>query len=74
MVANADALFDKHLITVNENKELVFSFLIQQDYMLQSRLLLNQPIFKSVLNEKRMMYLREHREKFLVKEEERKKL
>lgn len=73
LVANADALFDKFLITVSENKELIFSFLIEDDYILKSRLLLNQPIFKNVLNEKRMNYLKIHREKFFQKEEERKK-
>lgn len=73
LVANADALFDKYLITVSENKELIFSFLIKQDYALINRLLLNQHIFKNVLNEKRMKYLESHREAFLKKEEERKK-
>jgi hypothetical protein len=73
LVANADALFDKFLITVSEDKELIFSFLIEDDYILKSRLLLNQSIFKNVLNEKRMNYLKFHREKFYLKEEERKK-
>lgn len=73
LVANADALFDKHLITVSENKQLMFSFLIEHDYKLKSRLLLNQEIFQIVLNEKRMLYLKKHREVFLQKENERKK-
>lgn len=73
LVANADALFDKYLITVSENKELIFSFMIEHDHKLKNNLLLNQPIFKSVLNENRMEYLKSHREAFLLKEEERKK-
>lgn len=73
LVANADALFDKHFITVNENKELEFSFLIESDHLLKSRLLLNNSIFKDVLNEKRMEYLSYHRQIFQQKETERKK-
>jgi len=73
LVANADALFDKHLITINESKDLIFSFLLDQDNLLKSRLMLNQPIFKNILNDKRMKYLKEHREIFFKKEEERKK-
>jgi hypothetical protein len=51
LIANADALFDKHLITIDENKEIVFSFLLANDRKLISQLLLNQPIFKDILNE-----------------------
>lgn len=61
--ANADALFDKHLISVNEDKELVFSFLLD-DVKLKSQLLLMSPIFKPVLNEKRMEYLKYQYNKF----------
>ena len=50
--ANADALFDKHLITINENKEIEFSFLLDDDIRLKTQLLLMQPIFKPILNEK----------------------
>lgn len=70
--ANADALFDKHLITISEDKKLIFSFLIKQDQKLISQLLLNQKIFEPVLNEKRMMYVQMHREVFYQKEENRK--
>ena len=73
LCANADALFDKHLITINEKKELVFSFLIEQDELLKQKLLLNQPIFKMILNEDRMKYLKEHRDIFYEKENQRKK-
>lgn len=73
LVANADALFDKHLITIDENKELKFSFLIEHDNILKSKLLLNQPIFKMILNEQRMRYIEEHRNIFYTKEEKRKK-
>ena len=71
LCANADALFDKHLISVNENKELVFSFLIN-DERLKSQLLLLQPIFQPILNEKRMKYLKYHFELFQKLEVERK--
>lgn len=64
LCANADALFDKHLITINENKELVFSFLLENDEILKNRLLLTQPIFQPILNDKRMKYLAYHRHVF----------
>lgn len=68
LVANADALFDKHLITVDENKELVFSFLLEQDHKLKSQLALSKRIFQDILNDKRMKYLEHHRERFKLKE------
>ena len=73
LVANADALFDKHLITVSEDKELMFSFLLEHDVKLKAQLHLTLPIFKMVLNDHRMEYLKEHRRIFLEKEELRKK-
>lgn len=73
LVANADALFDKHLITISEDKELMFSFMMEHDEKLKAQLHLTLPIFKMVLNEKRMEYLKEHRRVFLEKEEQRKK-
>jgi len=73
LCANADALFDKHLITINENKELVFSFLLDGDIRLKQQLLLLQPIFKPILNEKRMEYLTYHRRVFESLEQIRKK-
>ncbi len=71
LVANADALFDKHLITINENKELIFSFLLEHDFKLRGQLLLNQPLFKDVLNEERMEYLKYHHQIFIEKEQKR---
>lgn len=71
--ANADALFDKHLISINESKELIFSYLLDADIKLKTQLLLLQPIFQPILNEKRMEYLKYHREMFLKLEEERKR-
>ena len=71
--ANADVLFDKYMITISEDKELVFSFLLETDYVLRSKLLLNQPIFQMVLNDERMKNLEEHRKIFYKKEDERKK-
>ena len=73
LCANADALFDKHLITVGENKELIFSFLIDGDTLLKHQLLLLQPIFKPILNDERMRYLAYHRKVFYEKEEQRKR-
>lgn len=72
LCANADALFDKHYISVDENKELVFSFLIKNDEILKQKLLLNQPIFKLILNEQRMQYMKHHYEKFQEAELKRK--
>lgn len=71
--ANADALFDKYMISVNEEKELIFSFLLEKDFILRNKLLLNQPIFQMVLNVERMKNLEQHRKKFYEKENERKK-
>lgn len=73
LCANADALFDKHLISINENKELIFSFLLNNDNRLKMQLLLMQPIFQPLLNEKRMTYIAYHREVFFALEAERKK-
>lgn len=70
--ANADALFDKHLITIDENKNLVFSFLLEDNQVLKMQLLLLQPIFKPILNEERMKYLKYHREVFEKEEAKRK--
>lgn len=73
LCANADALFDKHVITVDENKRLIFSFLIDNNWQLKQKLLLNQQIFELILNDKRMEYMKEHRKIFFMKEEERKR-
>lgn len=72
LCANADALFDKHLISINENKELIFSFLLDGDIKLKNQLLLLQPIFKPILNDKRMEYLAYHRQVFNELEQNRK--
>jgi len=71
LCANADALFDKHMITISEDKRLIFSFLIENDNLLKQRLLLNQPIFNLILNDKRMEYMADHRRIFFEKEQER---
>lgn len=68
--ANADALFDQHLIAIDENKEFVFSFKLD-DVVLQAQLLLNRDPFGPILNEKRMEYLRYHKQKFDEAEAER---
>ena len=60
------------MITISENKELVFSFLIDNDFELKSKLLLLQPIFKIILNDERMKYLEDHRRIFKEKEDKRK--
>lgn len=63
LCANADALFDKHLITINEDKKLMHSFLIDDIDLLTDLKLLN-PIMEYLLNDKRMEYLKYHREEF----------
>ena len=72
LCANVDALFDKHLITVDEEKNILFSFLLKNNMFLISRLLLTQPIFRLVLNDKRMEYMKFHEEEFLRLEKIRK--
>ena len=72
LCANADALFDKHLITVGEDKELIFSYTLKGNPKLINNLLLSQPIFKLVLNDKRMEYMSIHREQFYAEEAKRK--
>lgn len=71
MCANADALFDKHLITISNEGQLIFSELIKNDRKLINNLLLNQPIFKDILNNERLHYLEEHRRIFAEKEKKR---
>lgn len=70
LCANADALFDDHMITVSENKDLLISKSID-DQKLIDDLLLNHDIFKLVLNEERMEFMKYHREKFEEKERQR---
>ncbi|MEG0407907.1 MAG: HNH endonuclease signature motif containing protein [Bacilli bacterium] len=70
--ANADALFDHHLITIDENKNIIFSFLIDNNEILKQQLLLNQIIFKPIFTENRMKYLKHHKELFDEKEQKRK--
>lgn len=74
MIANADALFDKHLITINENGEIIFSFLLDNEYKLKSELRLTEKVFKAILNSKRLEYLKRHNEVFEEKELKRKAL
>ena len=71
--AGVDALFDKHMITFDEEKNIVFSFLLEKNYSLQNELLLNHPIFKNILNAQRMEMMKYHREEFYRKEEDRRK-
>ncbi|WP_104712477.1 HNH endonuclease signature motif containing protein [Helicobacter cetorum] len=72
LVANADALFDKYLITIDENKQIKFSFLLKNNHKLKAQLNLNNGIFKEILNDSRMSYLKHHRMIFEQKEKERK--
>lgn len=72
LCANADALFDKHLITIGPDKNLIFSFYLDNDNVLKSNLLLQRPVMESLLNEKRMKYLEYHRKVFEELEQKRK--
>ncbi|GAA9507428.1 hypothetical protein HpHA306_06320 [Helicobacter pylori] len=69
LIANADALFDKHFITIDENKQLKFSYLLENNHKLKSQLNLNNGIFKDILNDRRMQYLAYHRKIFEEKEQ-----
>lgn len=71
--SSADALFDRHLISIDENKHLVFSFLIDGDARLKQQLLLLQPIFEPILNDKRMAYLKYHYNYFQELEAQRRR-
>ncbi len=73
LIANADALFDKHLITVSEDKKLLFSCLLKEDTKLIEDLKLNQQIFVDILNDQRMKFMEDHRRIFFEKELERQK-
>lgn len=72
MIANADALFDKHLITIDENGNIIFSYLLENEYKLKQELRLTEKVFKSILNETRLKYLKYHESIFRKKEEKRK--
>ncbi len=72
MVANADALFDKHLITIDDDGNVIFSFLLENNGSLIQQIKLNEKVFKAILNPDRCKYLAYHREVFAEKEEQRK--
>lgn len=72
LIADADALFDQHYISINKNKNLVFSFLLQKNKPLRDSILLKPYIFKDILNDERIKYLKIHYETFLEEEEKRK--
>ncbi len=73
MIANADALFDKHLITINDDGTIIFSYLLEKDMKLIQELRLTEKVFKAILNEDRKKYLEYHRKRFRDKETLRKK-
>lgn len=60
--ANADALFDKYLITIDEDGTIIYSFLI--DKRLEMELNFNSTLFKYMLTPKRKEYLAEHKKRF----------
>lgn len=72
--ANADALFDKHLITIDDDGNIIFSYLVKNEGpKFIAELKLNDKVFKAILNDKRKEYLKRHREIFYIKEDLRKK-
>ncbi len=72
MIANADALFDKHLITINDDGTVVFSFLLQNEFKLRQEIKLTEKVFKAILNPERCKYLAYHRQVFQTEEAKRK--
>jgi hypothetical protein len=68
MIATADALFDKHLITIDDDGTVIFSFLLDNDYKLKQELRLTEKVFKAILNDERKSYLEYHRNVFKSKE------
>ena len=73
MIANADALFDKHLITIQDDGTITFSYLLQNDFKLKQELRLTEKVFAPILNDERKRYLAYHREVFAQKEELRRR-
>lgn len=73
MIANADALFDKHLITIEDDGTITFSYLLARNLKLIQELRLNEKVFKAILNDERKLYLQYHRDVFRSKEELRRK-
>ena len=71
--ANADALFDKHLITIEEDGTIKLSYLVENEGpKFKQELKLTEKTFKAILNEKREKYLKRHREVFEEMEIKRK--
>lgn len=68
MIANADALFDKHLITIEDDGTIRFSYLLDNNGKLKQELRLTEKVFKAILNDQRKKYLEYHREVFEKKE------
>jgi len=68
MIANADALFDKHLITIEDDGTIKFSYLLDNNGKLKQELRLTEKVFKAILNDERKKYLKYHREVFNKKE------
>lgn len=68
MIANADALFDKHLITIEDDGSIRYSFLLQDNANLIQQIRLNEKVFKAILNPDRQRYLAYHRQVFEEKE------
>lgn len=73
MIANADALFDKHLITIENDGTIIFSFLLDKDFKLKQELRLTEKVFRAILNDERKGYLEYHRNVFKTKETLRRK-
>jgi hypothetical protein len=73
MIANADALFDKHLITIEDDGTITFSFLLDRNFKLRQELRLTEKVFKAILNDERRAYLEYHRNVFKTKEDLRKR-
>lgn len=69
IVASADALFDKHLFTINEDGKIINSFYLESQ--LTYKLGFTQNLFYPLLNSKRIEYLKYHKKKFEEKERER---
>lgn len=75
MVANADSLFDKHLITIDDDGTIIYSYLIENEGpKFKHELKLGDKVFTAILNDKRKEYLKRHREIFREKEVQRKLL
>lgn len=71
MTANADALFDKYIFTIDQTKKFELSEIMLSKYDWEGKLHFRSTPSELILNDKRMKYLEDHNDKFQNKETQR---